>query len=63
MRLLDQRFRYTPADETDIRDTWRKHGYKPTTEAERRARQPHVRAERADNVQDIDTRRRANKGE
>lgn len=44
MRLLDPRFKYRPADSTDIRDTWKKHGFKPTTDAERKARQ--VRDER-----------------
>lgn len=62
MRLLDPRFQYTPAVETDIRETWRKHGYRPTTEAERRARQPHAREDQNDNVSNIETRRRA-KGE
>ncbi len=39
MRLLDQRFKYIPSTSTNIVETWKRHGYKPTTEAERRARQ------------------------
>ena len=31
-------FKYTPSDATDIAATWRRHGWKPTTQAERRAR-------------------------
>jgi hypothetical protein len=39
MRLLDARFKYTPSTSTNIVSTWKRHGYKPTTEAERQARQ------------------------
>jgi hypothetical protein len=39
MRLLDQRFRYIPAAKTDVSATWRRFGFRPTTESERRARQ------------------------
>ena len=39
MRLLDARFKYTPSTNTNIVSTWKRHGYKPTTEAERQARQ------------------------
>jgi hypothetical protein len=39
MRLLDARFKYTPSTSTNIVTTWKRHGYKPTTEAERLARQ------------------------
>jgi hypothetical protein len=39
MRLLDARFKYTPSTSTNIVATWKRHGYKPTTEAERMARQ------------------------
>jgi hypothetical protein len=39
MRLLDQRFRYIPAANTDVSATWRRFGFRPTTESERRARQ------------------------
>jgi hypothetical protein len=38
MRLLDQRFRYIPAAKTDVSATWRRFGFRPTTESERRAR-------------------------
>lgn len=38
MRLLDPRFKYVPSSATDITATWRKFGFKPTTESERRAR-------------------------
>ena len=39
MRLLDSRFKYTPSVSTNIVSTWKRHGFKPTTEAERLARQ------------------------
>jgi hypothetical protein len=39
MRLLDPRFRYIPAARTDVSATWRRFGFRPTTESERRARQ------------------------
>ena len=39
MNLLDPRFKYTPSTSTNIVSTWKRHGFKPTTEAERRARQ------------------------
>ena len=39
MRILDARFKYTPSTNTNIVTTWKRHGYKPTTEAERLARQ------------------------
>jgi hypothetical protein len=39
MRLLDSRFRYIPAARTDVGATWRRFGFRPTTESERRARQ------------------------
>ena len=38
MRLLDPRFKYIPAARTDVSATWRRFGFRPTTEAERRAR-------------------------
>jgi hypothetical protein len=42
MRLLDTRFKYTPSTSTNIVATWKRYGYKPTTEAERQARQRRV---------------------
>jgi len=39
MRLLDARFKYTPSTNTNIVATWKRYGYKPTTDAERQARQ------------------------
>jgi len=38
MRLLDPRFKYIPAARTDVAATWRRFGFKPMTEAERRSR-------------------------
>jgi hypothetical protein len=38
MRLLDPRFKYIPAAHTDVAATWRRFGFRPTTEAERRSR-------------------------
>jgi hypothetical protein len=45
MRLLDPGFRYVPAANTNVAATWRRFGYRPTTEAERRARQSRGAAE------------------
>lgn len=42
MRLLDESFKYVPAAQTDITQTWLRFGYRPTTEAERCARQPAI---------------------
>ncbi len=39
MRIYDSRFKYTPSMSTNIVSTWKRHGFKPTTEAERIARQ------------------------
>jgi hypothetical protein len=39
MKITDPRFKYTPAVHTDIASTLRKHGFRPTTDAERKARQ------------------------
>jgi hypothetical protein len=39
MRIYDARFKYTPSMNTNIVSTWKKFGFKPTTEAERLARQ------------------------
>ena len=39
MRIYDSRFKYTPSMSTNIVTTWKRHGFKPTTEAERLARQ------------------------
>ena len=39
MRIYDSRFKYTPSMSTNIVSTWKRHGFKPTTEAERLARQ------------------------
>jgi hypothetical protein len=39
MRLLDSRFKYIPSTSTNVASTWRKFGFRPTTDAERSARQ------------------------
>ena len=44
MNILDPRFQYTPSISTDVLNTWMKFGFKPTTEAERIARQDSRRA-------------------
>ena len=38
MGLLDPRFRYVPADATDIKATWQRYGFDARRNAERRAR-------------------------
>jgi hypothetical protein len=37
--ILDPSFRYVPSDVTSVEATWRRAGWRPTTEDERRARQ------------------------
>lgn len=39
MRLLDSRFKYTNSASTNVADTWRRFGFRVTTDAERAARQ------------------------
>ena len=39
MNITDPRFKYTPAAGTNVSDTFKKHGWKPMTAAERAARQ------------------------
>jgi hypothetical protein len=39
MRIYDARFKYTPSTSTNIVSTWKRFGFKPTTESERLARQ------------------------
>ncbi|HYC48474.1 MAG TPA: hypothetical protein VED01_23625 [Burkholderiales bacterium] len=50
MRLLDPRFKYTPSMSTDIVKTWKRHGFKPTSEAERLARQRRAKGSNASNA-------------
>ena len=45
MRIYDSRFKYTPSMSTNIVSTWKRHGFKPTTEAERLARQRRASAD------------------
>lgn len=47
MRILDARFKYTPSVSTNIVSTWKRHGFRPTTEAERLARQRRLLGEKA----------------
>lgn len=44
MRLLDSRFKYIPSASTNVSQTWRKFGFRPTTDAERSARQRRLQA-------------------
>lgn len=37
--ILNPNFRYIPPANTDITETWRKHGWQPTTPEQREARQ------------------------
>lgn len=59
MRLLDPRFKWVSSTDTDVRKTWKRHGFKPTTEADRAARQARALGEPAkpENVTDIAKRR------
>lgn len=36
--ILDESFRYVPAAATSVADTWRRFGWRPITDEERRAR-------------------------
>jgi hypothetical protein len=38
MRLFDPTFKYVPSSSTDVAATWRRFGFRPTTESERDAR-------------------------
>jgi hypothetical protein len=42
MGLLDPRFKYIPAARTDVAATWRRFGFRPTTDAERRFRNTQI---------------------
>jgi hypothetical protein len=50
MNLLDPRFKYIPAAATDVAGTWRRFGFRPVTDEERRARLSRGRFEEADAV-------------
>jgi hypothetical protein len=45
MRLLDAGFKYTPSTSTNVASTWRRFGFRPTTDAERNARQRRLDAQ------------------
>lgn len=47
MRILDSWFKYTPSVSTNIVSTWKRHGFRPTTEAERLARQRRALGDKA----------------
>jgi hypothetical protein len=51
MRILDARFKYTPALDTNIVATWKRFGYRPTTDAERAARQRRTQQEALAGIQ------------
>ena len=63
MRILDQKFRYVPSEATNVAATWKRFGFRPTTDVERRARQARLQGERLDPsaavVQAASTRRRS----
>ena len=40
MRAQEKQFRYVRSSDTDVSITWRRFGFQPTTDTERRARQP-----------------------
>lgn len=42
MRLLDPRFNYVPAAATDVTATWKRFGFDPKANAERRSRSRRV---------------------
>jgi hypothetical protein len=65
MKMLDAKFRYVPSAHTNVAATWKRFGFRPTTEAERRARQTRLHAEElappAPAAGAANTRRRADK--
>lgn len=67
MRILDAKFKYTPSMSTNIVSTWKRFGYKPTTEAERLARQRRASAQanassRGASVTQLDAAKRKSRG-
>lgn len=42
-RLLDPSFKYVGSAATSVMETWKRHGFKPTTKLERNARKKPVR--------------------
>jgi hypothetical protein len=38
--ILDPSFRYVPAAATSVADTWRRFGWRPTSDEERKRRRP-----------------------
>lgn len=61
MRLLDPQFKYTPSPSTNIVTTWRRFGYRPTTEAERRARRQRLQTPVKETGSAVVTRLQPNK--
>jgi hypothetical protein len=53
MRLLDPRFKYIPAARTDVTATWRRFGFRPTTEADRRSRKAQADDAAADDTRSV----------
>lgn len=39
MNILNPKFRWVPSSSTNVADTFRRYGFKPTTDAERKAAQ------------------------
>lgn len=44
MRLLDSRFKYSNSASTNVRSTWERFGFRPTTDEERQAAQHNLHA-------------------
>ena len=57
VNISDPRFKYVPAVNTDVSKTLRAHGFKPTTQAERDARQKRAQQPPA-NVRNITEKKR-----
>lgn len=47
MRILNPNFIYVPASHTNLQETFKRHGFKPTTDAEREAAQQRLHSKRA----------------
>jgi hypothetical protein len=67
MRIYDARFKYTPSMSTNITSTWKRFGFKPTTESERLARQRRALREEANDgsgasVTQLDSAKRKSRG-
>lgn len=58
MNISDPRFKWVRPENTNVSATWKRFGFKPTTEAERKARQERTQEQPPANVTPIDKKAR-----